>query len=157
MFSLDMILVSVFSVLRFVQVQVSMAALTETSPTTFRTSLTYLNDEPKYGTEKPYRLLHPVEATPEVPESNMEFTTHGDILIKDLRGINNDLSLEKNAFKLYNWPSAINPSATYEEIEAYCRAMANLLKYELNAQKTWVFDFRVSYTYAEYIALCLNG
>ncbi|KAN0091698.1 hypothetical protein V8E51_017545 [Hyaloscypha variabilis] len=104
-------------------------------------TLRYLVNHPKYATEKPYRLVE-VPPTSEVPSTNMEFVTHSNIQIKDIRKQQHNTNIETHGFRLYEIPSKISMDSDYKEIELYCRSMADFVKAELGALEVFVFEFR---------------
>lgn len=113
---------------------------TESSP--IHATLRYLVNSPRYATEQPYRLIE-VPPTPEVPLTNMEFETHSDVPITNIREAQGSLSIEDNAFQLYEIPSSISIDATYGEVESYCKSMADFIQAELGALRVFIFEFRV--------------
>jgi hypothetical protein len=115
----------------------------EKEPITLTASLKYLSKIPKFEYERPYRLIN-VDPTPEVPITNMEFDTIPDVPIKDLRDINDKLSLKNDAMKLYIWPFDISRLTCKEDIQKYNTEMAERVRKELGAERVFVYDYRVS-------------
>lgn len=115
----------------------------EEASITLTASLKYLSRIPKFERERPYRLIN-VEPTPEVPITNMEFDTIQDVPIKDLRDINDRLSLKNDAMKLYMWPFDTSSLTCKEDIQKYNTEMAELVREELGAERVFVYDYRVS-------------
>jgi hypothetical protein len=102
----------------------------------------YIASLPKNDQEIPYYLLD-VEESPDVPATNIELVSK-ECKIKDMRTQKPPMSLERDAFQLFNWPyPAIGIESDLNQVKVYCKEMVDLLAKELGAQKVFCFDFRV--------------
>jgi hypothetical protein len=116
------------------------------TPNSITAPITYIASLAKYEHEVPYYLLG-VQSTPDVPETNIELISR-DMTIRDLRTHGQEINIQDNAFQLFDWPHiGIRADSNYEEVNVYCKDMADLLAQELNAEKVYVFDIRVESTF----------
>lgn len=121
----------------------AMSSESATSDRLLMATLSYLMRDPCYIDEKPYRLIN-VQSTADVPMTNLQFEDR-EVLVTDLRQQKSAFTLDANGFQLFDWPSDVSMEADYEDIEAYCKKMADMLQEKLGAEKIFIYEFRVSY------------
>ncbi|RDW63724.1 hypothetical protein BP6252_11269 [Coleophoma cylindrospora] len=109
-------------------------------------SFQYIKHNPLHELEKPYRLN---KFTPPdgLAMTNIEFETHSDVGLTDLRGYEDSLDLERDAFKFINYPSAVEPENIGESLQTYCEESIQLIKDQLNPDR--VICYEVLYRHAE--------
>ena len=104
-------------------------------------SLSFIKDLPLYQTEKPYNIeLIDVEGQP----SNLEFDTHDDVVMHDVRGNENLFNLRTHGFSFLKRPSQISAKpGTPEFIEQYLMEGVQIIQQELGTEKVIGYDLRV--------------
>lgn len=103
-------------------------------------SIYFLKKDPLHEEEKPYAFRYELN-TEDVPQSNMEMEKIEDIPITDIRGIENEFTLDVCGFAVLK----LECESQYEDfhdplgVEGYFRELENLLKKNLGASKVEVF------------------
>ncbi|KAF1935304.1 hypothetical protein EJ02DRAFT_361831 [Clathrospora elynae] len=115
--------------------------LTSTNLRTKNVSLNYITPACASSNDKPYRLFG-IAPTVEVPETNIVFESHS-IVVHDLRGVHDELDLEKDAFKLLKCSHSVKRTASHEEIISYAEQMAGRVQQETSADKVFMIDRQV--------------
>lgn len=124
-----------------------MAAETTASENSLAARLSYLKRDSRYASVKPYRLIN-VPATVEVPSTNV-LVEEREVPVTEARGSDKGLTIDTNGFQLFSWPSDIDMNASYQDVDRYCKLMAEMLQEELGAEKVFIYEFRVSSGLAE--------
>lgn len=108
-------------------------------------SFQYIKHDPLHEHEKPYRLnkFTPPEG---LATTNIEFETHCDASLSDLRGQEDYLDLERDAFKFINYPSTVKPENVGESLLSYCEESIQLIKDQLNPDRVICYEALVSLT-----------
>lgn len=105
--------------------------------------LTYLDDLSVYDHEKPYELW--VNATPALPRTNCQFVEF-DVPLKDVRNVSNCPSFEETGVKFLSHKSAFTfqeRAPDQDNMDGYLAESAALINTEMNADKVFIFDWRV--------------
>ena len=108
-------------------------------------SFDFLKRSKLYDTEKPYYFSGALEPEQEKQRSNLEYTTHNDIELIDLRGRERQLRLETHGFELLRHnPEANLHEPTDDDLEGYLEEIAAVVKERLSAELVLAYNFRVS-------------
>ena len=111
--------------------------------------LSFLSDIPLYDIEKPYTLFNlPQEA---IKPSNCVFFDQDCIPVKDLRGHEHSVTLEKNGFTFLRYTSRLTPSSYAFQstrsddpfVKNYLEETMQLIKSHVKADRVLCFDWRV--------------
>jgi hypothetical protein len=112
------------------------------------TNVFFLSKHDIYRTEKPYTLSISArnQITDTMPASNV-IQSYEAIAIKDLRGIEKDLTFQKSGFAVVDMPTAMSyndfdNSKTIQRV--YQPEIGNMLLEYLRAEEVHVFNHRVS-------------
>ena len=120
--------------------------------------LWYLEPSNLYQTEKPYHINLPANALRGYAQSNEVSREYTGIRIDNLRGFENDFTLDKNGFQIFqecgdvpNWSihsaSAASTSGLFDDPDIvrryYYPGIERLLKHKLGAQSAKVFTHDV--------------
>ena len=118
--------------------------LAQGRPTTV-CSFDYLSDANIYKLEKPYYFSGPLEKDQEQSRSNLEYTTHGNISLRDLRGSEKQLSLDVHGFQLIKHiPRVSLDHPDDEQIQSYLSETADFLKDTLDVEIVITYNYRVN-------------
>ena len=118
-------------------------------------NLSFLSDIPLYDMEKPYTLfMQPQEA---IKQSNCVFFDQNCIPVKDLRGHEHSVTLEKNGFTFLRHTSRLTPSSHAFQstrsgdpfVKNYLEETMQLIKSYVEADRVLCFDWRVSLILSE--------
>lgn len=110
-------------------------------------NLHFLSDTTFYDAEKPYQVF--VQLPPGAKTSNCQTTNHSVDLL-DVRGNENEFTLDHQGFKFVKHPStaarnlACSPQIGNQDIVKYLDEVIALLKHEFNTKHIVCFDWRVS-------------
>ena len=100
---------------------------------------------PLYESEKPYLLL-PLKASGLDPDEtrldNLEFESHGNILVKDMRHMA-DLSIESNGFEYHSHETNVRCFDAPKDIDSYQSETQDLLRQRFSASYVHTYDVRL--------------
>lgn len=104
------------------------------------TSLRFLKKTAAFEEEKPYAFRYDLEAM-DVPQTNMEMEEIAGIKIKDMRGLEMQLTLERDGIEVLRLQSQLKYDDFYvaEKLPIYFKELETLLKTRLCARKVLVF------------------
>lgn len=119
-----------------------------------KTTLTFLEDLPRYEDEKPFRFV----GFPNLPQewqSNCEYIDEKDISLTDVRGNENSFSLEEAGFAFRQHQSACDldiekfdtEGKDFANLTAYLEESTELVRAELGEQSVLCFDWRGCYVH----------
>ena len=123
-----------------------------------RTSLIFLKPDEKHQHEKPYRLRYdPGEA---IPRTNCETQEQTNILVHDIRGAEENFTLDTHGFQVLKLESALLPEEFYDRERVkgvYYEELKELLKKTFGAERAEVLEHGVcteknSYSYIIYFS-----
>ena len=105
-----------------------------------RANIHFLKTDARYQKEKPYAFRYEPD-TKDIPQSNMELEKVEGILIRDIRGLEPEYSLDLHGFTVLRQESALEHRDYYnpDRVWIYLRELEDLLKTHLNASKVEVF------------------
>ena len=109
---------------------------------TVRSSISFLQRDPLYDSEKPYE--HRREDWPNVPPTNAKMERLEDIPIHNMRGM--DLSIATHGFFCMNLRTGLSPEDFQQSskiVEEYFPQLTQALKASLNADRIQIYDFTV--------------
>ena len=107
-------------------------------------SFDYLSRNKIYDIEKPYYFSGPLEKEQEKIRSNLTYTTHGNVQLRDLRGFEEQLVLDVHGFQLLkHTPRVSLVSPTEEQINNYLTESSAFLKEFLKAEAVISYNYRV--------------
>lgn len=116
------------------------------------TTLKFLAESPRFEYEKPYEMF----GYPQIPaeqRSNCTYVTFKDIQLSDVRGSDNDFSLEECGFQFIKHESRCRLSSKHFEMPGddpspvvgdYLEETMDKVREHLKASKVVCFDWRVS-------------
>jgi hypothetical protein len=108
-------------------------------------TIEYLQNLPLYETEKPYYcLLAPHDGfDPNAQRlDNLEYETHSNIKISDMRPLLSDITIEESGFQVIPHQSGALSLATRDEIEAYRKETEELLRKQFGAVYVNCYEVR---------------
>lgn len=107
-------------------------------------SFDFLSRSDLYKTEKPYYFSGPLQPSQESSRTNLQYTRHENIDIRDIRGLESQLTLEKDGFVLlHHEPTIELDQPTDEQIHAYLDEVTAFIKKELSAEAVVCYNYRV--------------
>lgn len=111
-----------------------------------RIGLNFIADIPLYKTEKPYKLFHYDILPDGQPMTNMQLEFHDDVLVEDVRGREENFTIDANSFAWINYPTKVPPEmqGSNEGIERYCKEIVELLETVFEPELVVLYDYRVS-------------
>jgi hypothetical protein len=105
----------------------------------------YIQDSPKFETEKPYHFSGPLSPDEEYRRTNLELEWRYGIPVRNVRGHTETLDLDNHGFKIVQSMSNLLENLQEKDILAkYMEETVGLVKCELNADRAICFDYRVS-------------
>jgi len=108
------------------------------------TSLEYLIPLPLYEIQKPYQVYTHIADVPESEKTNLAFEKHENVLINDVRGHEDDFSLEENGFEYVTAPCEADlTSQDPVQMEAYLAETKAFLETKYEADRVFCYDFRI--------------
>lgn len=107
------------------------------------TSIDFLANIPLYDTEKPYAVLVSVHDHENTVTNNLVFEKHDGIKVTDIRGREDEFTLEKAGFQVIPYKSSIVSLETNEELHEYQRETATYLKNFFKAEFVHTWDVKV--------------
>jgi hypothetical protein len=110
------------------------------------TQVEYLANLEIYRQEKPYYIFYAEDddEPKSIPPTNLQFELHENILVRDVRGREDQCSLDTTGFEIIRHRcKAKLPIETAEDIEAYKHEIEELLKAKLNALHVYCYEARV--------------
>ena len=111
------------------------------------TSLQYLKNLPLYQTQKPFQVYTHIQDVPESEKTNLEFEEHNNVLIRDVRGKEDQFDLDECGFQYIKHATHVDLSDVTKDVaDAYLEEIKQLLLEKLKADRVFCYDFRVSYT-----------
>lgn len=106
-------------------------------------SLEHLANIPLYDEEKPYCVLVSVENRQEgVPTDNL-FFEHHDTIIRDIRGHEDEFTVEKTGFTVVLHKTTVNNFRTLDGLQEYQRETSDFLKTYFKAEEVVCWDVKV--------------
>lgn len=106
-------------------------------------SFDYLTRSELYDAVKPYNFAGALGPEQESHRSNLTYTTHDGIKLKDLRGSEHLLNLETHGFELLrDEPKANLDEPSDEDLATYLEETAAFLKQHLDAEFVMAYNFR---------------
>lgn len=112
---------------------------------TMKVKIDFIADIDLYNHEKPFAALAS-PGTVTVGEDqlqNLQWQTHGDIDIVDIRGIEEQFTLDECGFQIVKHPGQKVSYATTDELELYKQEIGQLLSSLLGAVKVHCYEARV--------------
>jgi len=109
-------------------------------------SLEFLADIPRYEIEKPYLALVPPRPgfDPDTERmDNLEWETHEDIAIKDIRGQFDTLTIDQCGFQVMQHCTKVAEFERVEELRAYREETEALLRDTLQASYVLCYDLKL--------------
>ncbi|KAI4149667.1 MAG: hypothetical protein L6R39_002449 [Caloplaca ligustica] len=105
-----------------------------------QSAIHFLKENPSYQHEKPYAFRFALSSN-DIPQSNMEMQKVEPITITDIRGFEQDYSLDVNGFTILELDSKLGYHDFYdsERVKVYFAELEDLLEYHLGASKVKVF------------------
>ena len=113
-------------------------------------SLEFLADIPLYEEEKPYLALLPPHHgfNPDIKRmDNLEWETHSDITIKDIRDSCDRYTIDECGFQVLEHSSKATGFDTESELRAYREETEALLRDNLQASLVLCYDLKVGMYY----------
>ncbi|KAF1810426.1 putative CmcJ-like methyltransferase [Eremomyces bilateralis CBS 781.70] len=120
-------------------------------PTTVTAELDFLKKDIKHSTEKPYKLQY--DPGPDLPRWNCENVSQSDIPVHDIRGHENEYTLEKNGFVVLKLESRLVPEDFYDEKkvkEVYYEEVKEVLKRERGAKRVEILEHGIRKRHEEF-------
>ncbi|THV52152.1 hypothetical protein BGAL_0087g00120 [Botrytis galanthina] len=106
-------------------------------------SFDYLQRTSLYDTEKPYYFSGPLEKEQESTRTNLTYTTHDNIEVRDLREVENQLKLEIHGFQLLSHRSSVDlADPDTDQLQRYLLEVSNFIKNQLNAEVVLCYNYR---------------
>jgi hypothetical protein len=122
----------------------TLADLAKDSPV-ITCSFDYLEKSARYDSEKPYYFSGPLDSDQEPARTNLAYTTHDNIQVRDLRGKEQKLKLEAHGFQLIaHTPKTDLTDPDEREVQNYLEEISSFIKDELNAELVLAYSYRVS-------------
>lgn len=122
----------------------TLAQLVNGQPATL-CSFDYLSRDKRYDNEKPYYFSGPLSKDQEHARSNLTYTTHDGIKVRDIRGLEQRLSLEVHGFRLIRHEPRVSlEEPSEQQVHDYLRETAAFLKETLDAELVVTYNYRVS-------------
>ena len=122
-------------------------------------SIQFLKNDARHREEKPYAFRYEPE-TKDIPYSNMETEKIEGISITDIRGRDDEFSLESNGFTVLRHQSALEYGEYFDpnRVRVYFQELEELLKVHFNVSRVEIFRHQVrSYRPKEGDTLSLIG
>lgn len=114
-----------------------------TSLASIEGSFAYLKPLDRYQHEKPYFYSGPLAPEEEAQRTNLAYDEH-TMVVKDIRGHEQELDVEKHGFAFVSHHSGIDLSSRSEEgTHAYINETCSLMQDILDAERVICYDFRV--------------
>lgn len=109
-------------------------------------SMEFLTRSPLYDVEKPYYAMPSLEADVDMnfPTTNLEFESHSDILFRDVRGKEDQFSVEKTGFEIIRHEAKNLILETVEQLDAYKAEVEELLKDRLGGVHAVCYETKES-------------
>lgn len=110
-----------------------------------KTDIEYLQNLPRYKTEKPYYLLKSPDPNfdPDAQRlDNLEYETHSNILIQDMRDSPHDFTMEKNGFEVVSHQSTTLSFQSADDVKAHKAETEDLLRKQLGAVYVRCYELR---------------
>ncbi|KAJ5729082.1 uncharacterized protein N7483_003590 [Penicillium malachiteum] len=108
------------------------------------TSIDYLADLELYKTEKPYAVVvSPENHDESIETNNLVFESREGLTITDIRGHENDISLETSGFTVTPNKSQLSNVESWDEIRAYQKETEQFLKDWFQADSVFCFDLKL--------------
>lgn len=109
-----------------------------------KSSIRFLSRDHRYSCEKPYTLRF----TPYIdfPRSNIETEKHNDIVIEDVRGREEDFTLQRNGFTIMSLGTKLLYDDFDDEaklVDVYLREVADEVRDLLGARKVLILEHLV--------------
>jgi hypothetical protein len=109
-------------------------------------SFEYIADINLYKKERPFQLLcTPSEQIPTGKLSNIQTVWHSGVEVEDVRSYKESLSFHKEGFIVLEHASSIGTRTQDDLMKKDLEDMTELLRVELQAEKTICYDVRVSF------------
>jgi hypothetical protein len=115
------------------------------------TNLVFLHKDEKHKTEKPYKLQY--DPGEDIPRWNCENESQSGIRIHDIRGKEDQFTLEKQGFAVYNLHSKLSPEDFDDESKVkkvYYEELKKLLKETLGARRVEILEYGVRKRHPEF-------
>ena len=126
---------------------------------TTKGSLNYLQRLREYETEKPYMVRFPVDRIPGAKQTNLSFETYEDISFSDLRGRENQPSLDVWGFEFAVFESKYS-RVDFNDFnvikEGYFKEVEEFLQKKTSATWVQVYDCDVNLHLNTSLSTCLN-
>ena len=114
-----------------------------------RASLEFLADIPLYEYEKPYLVLLPAHdgSLADTRMDNLEWETHGNMLLRDIREHWNSLTIERCGFQAIVHQSAFLHFDSISNLDAYRKETESLLRKRFRSSHVVCYDLKVPSCY----------
>lgn len=111
-----------------------------------KASFAYLAADAIYETEKPYTFIGPLDISKERYRTNIRLNVKHDITVRDVRALDEDLSIDREGFQLIKQPTHafIHRTQTHH-LQEYLKEVVGLVKQELGAELAICYDYRVNW------------
>lgn len=121
----------------------TLAALANTGAET-ACAMHFLKRSKVYDTEKPYYFSGALEEDQIHLRTNLDYDIHHGINVRDLRGSESLLTLEKHGFELFEHEPKVNLIDPDEEhVKSYLEDLAKTVRDRLNAEDVLAYSYRV--------------
>lgn len=117
-------------------------------------SFDYLSKSDVYEKEKPYYFSGRVDSSQKSSRTNLQYVTHENISIRDVRGLVDQLTLERDGFVLLRHEPSIKLDHTTDgQIHAYLDEVTVFIKEKLSAEAVFCYNYQVC---REVIQYCVS-
>jgi len=115
------------------------------------TDLVFLHRDEKHQTEKPYKLQY--DPGEDIPRWNCVNETQSGVRIHDIRGKEDQFTLEKQGFAVYKLNSKLSPEDFDNETKVkkvYYQELSQLLKETLGAKRVEILEYGIRKRHPEF-------
>lgn len=115
------------------------------------TDLVFLQPDVKHKTEKPYKLQY--EPGSEIPRWNCANETQSGVRMHDMRGCEDQFTLERQGFAVFKLDSKLAPEDFDDESKVkkvYYQELRTLLKEALGAKRVEILEYGVRKRHPEF-------
>jgi len=108
------------------------------------TSVEHLADLELYKTEKPYAvILRLSDWNESIVTNNLQFKRHENIIVKDIRGKENEFTLDTQGFTILQHKSSLSQFETWDAIRSYQKETEEFLTNWFAAEQVVTYDVKL--------------
>jgi hypothetical protein len=108
------------------------------------TSIEHLADLELYKTEKPYAvILRQSDWNESIVTNNLQFELHNNVVVKDIRGRENEFALDTHGFAIMHHRSSLSQFETWDDVRYYQKETQQFLTKLFDAERVVTYDVKV--------------